>query len=279
MVQMNPHSAPNISPLEILRSALRNREIIFQMVKRDILARYRGSLLGVVWSFVTPLLMLTIYTVLFSVVFKARWGVEQMDNHADYAVILFVGLIIHSLFSECINRAPLLITSNANFVKKIVFPLEILPWITLGCAVFQACISLGVLLLAQLLLSGYIPWTAIFLPIIVAPFILMILGFLWFLAAMGVYIRDISHFTGLITSIMLFVSPVFYSISMLPEKIRTLALLNPLTVVITELRNVLLFGIVPNGLALSIYSVCSIVVAWIGFVSFQKTRQGFADVL
>ncbi|MBN9286508.1 MAG: ABC transporter permease [Gammaproteobacteria bacterium 39-13] len=275
---MNPHALPKTSPFEMALAATRHRQTIFQMVKREILMRYRGSVLGIAWSFFTPLLMLCVYTFFFSVVFKARWNVET-DNHVDYAVVLFVGLILYTLFSECINRAPQLILSNTNFVKKIIFPLEILPWITLGSALFHASISFGILIIGQFFLSGQIAWTIIFFPLILFPFLLMILGAVWFLAAAGVYFRDISHTTNIITSVLLFVSPVFYSTSMLPEKIHTLTLLNPLTVIITESRKILLFAELPNFTALSVYSLCSFLIAWSGFYFFQKTRKGFADVL
>ncbi len=276
---MNPHAAFTVAPTEMIKCAIKNQQIIFQMIKRDIQSRYRGSILGLVWSFVTPLIMLTVYTFFFSVVFKARWGDGQNSDHADYAVILFVGLIIHGIFAECINRAPQLILSNANFVKKIIFPLEVLPWISLGNALFHATISFIILLLAQIFLRGNISWTVIFMPLIIIPFTLLVMGGSWFLAATGVYLRDISQTTGIITSILMFVSPVFYSLSMLPENIRIIAQLNPLTLIIDESRKVLLLGEMPNFGALAIYSVFSILVAWFGFYTFQKTRKGFADVL
>lgn len=276
---MNPHAAFRTSPKEMFVCLIRNQQIIFQMIKRELLARYKGSVLGLAWSFFTPLIMLTVYTFFFSVVFKARWSIEQQSNHAEYAVILFVGLIIHGLFAECINRAPQLIIANANFVKKIIFPLEVLPWIVLGSALFNTLISFFILLLAQVILQGHITWTILFVPFIIFPFLLLVMGASWFLAATGVYLRDISQTTGIITSILLFVSPVFYSLSMLPEKIRIIAQLNPLTLIIDESRKVLLFGEMPNFSALAIYCLCSAMVAWLGFYTFQKTRKGFADVL
>ncbi len=276
---MNPHAAPKTNFTEILRCALRNRQLILQMTKREILQRYRGSVLGIFWSLFSPLLMLGIYTFFFSFVFKARWGTEQNDSYENYAIILFVGLIIHGIFAECINRAPTLILGNANFVKKVIFPLEVLPWVALGSALFQACISFGVLLLGQLIFSGTLHWTIFLTPLIIIPFVFMLMGFLWLLSAAGVYLRDISQATGIITSVLLFVSPIFYSLSMLPAKIQTLALFNPLTIIIVELRNVLVFDKIPDWSLLGVYSFLSFMVAWFGFVAFQKTRQGFADVI
>lgn len=276
---MNPHKSHNTSPIEILKSFLRNRDLISQMAKREVLGRYRGSVVGLGWSFFNPLLMLSVYTFFFSYVFKSRWGDANKVGHADFAIVLFVGLIIHGLFSECINRAPLLITSNINYVKKVVFPLEIFPWIAMGSALFHTSISVLVLLVLQFIISGSWQWTMIFFPLIMLPLIIVTLGFAWLLAAMGVYLRDISQTTGLITSVMLFVSPVFYPISTLPNKMQLFVMLNPLTLIIEESRKVLLYGELPNWTALVFYSIVAIIVAWFGFWLFQMARKGFADVL
>ena len=276
---MNPHRSHLTSPIEIYASFIRNRELINQMAKREVLGRYRGSVIGLGWSFFNPLLMLSVYTFFFSFVFKSRWGNVQDAGHADFAIILFVGLIIHGLFAECINRAPTLINGNVSYVKKVVFPLEVFPWIAMGSALFHAGISVIVLIALQLVIAGSIHWTIIFLPLIILPLILVTLGFAWFLAATGVFVRDISQTTGIVTSVMLFVSPVFYPIATLPHKMQLLVMLNPLTLIIEEARKVLLFGEIPNFIALGVYSLFSIVIAWIGFWWFQKTRKGFSDVL
>ncbi len=276
---MNPHQAHLTSPTEIYASFIRNRVLVIQMAKREVLGRYRGSIIGLGWSFFNPLLMLGVYTFFFSVVFKSRWGNVQEASHADFAIVLFVGLIIHGLFAECINRAPALINSNVSYVKKVVFPLEVFPLIAMGSALFHAGISVIVLLALQLIITGSLHWTVIFFPFVIVPLIIVTLGFAWFLAATGVYVRDISQTTGLITSVMLFVSPVFYPVSTLPHKMQLLVMLNPLTLIIEESRKVLLFGEMPNWTALGIYSLTSMVILWIGFWWFQKTRKGFADVL
>ena len=276
---MNPHLAHKTTLSEVFASFFRNRKLIFQMAQREVLGRYRGSVIGLAWSFFNPLLMLGVYTFFFSFVFKARWGVAQDGGHTDFAVVLFVGLIVHGLFAECINRAPMLINSNVSFVKKVIFPLEIFPWIVMGSAVFHAAISVLVLLGLQLILTGTLSWTILLVPLIFAPLILVTLGFTWFFAATGVYVRDIGQVSGLITSVLLFVSPVFYPISVLPPPIRSLVMLNPLTLIIEESRKVLLFGETPNWIGLAIYTLVAVAIAWLGFWWFQKTRKGFADVL
>jgi lipopolysaccharide transport system permease protein len=276
---MNPHEAPKTSPAEMLSSIRRNWHIAVQMSKREILGRYKGSVMGLAWSFFNPVLMLAVYTFFFSVVFKSRWGVGNTGGHVDFAVVLFVGLIIQGLFAECINRAPMLITGNSNYVKKVIFPLEIFPWIALGSALFHSAISVVVLLILQLKLAGSLPWTAMFFPVILTPLIFVILGVTWFLASIGVYVRDISQTIGLVSSVLLFLSPVFYPVSSLSPKMQLLVMLNPLTLIIEESRKVLLFGEMPNWAGLSIYLLFSIAIAWGGFWWFQKTRKGFADVL
>lgn len=276
---MNPHKDFKTSPYEIYASFARNRKLVFQMAQREVLGRYRGSIVGLAWSFFNPLLMLGVYTYFFSFVFRSRWGVAEQAGHADFAVVLFVGLIIHGLFSECVNRAPLLIISNVSYVKRVVFPLEVFPLIALGSALFHASISVVVLLLLQLFVAGKLCWTVILFPVVLAPFVLLTVGVAWFLAAIGVYIRDIGQTTGTITSVLLFISPVFYPVSMIPSALHPFVLLNPLTFAIEECRKVLLFNQTPDWIGLGVYSAVAVLIAWCGFWWFQKTRKGFADVL
>jgi lipopolysaccharide transport system permease protein len=264
---------------ELFISAWCNRELILQMARREVVGRYRGSVLGLAWSFFNPVLMLVIYTFVFSTVFKARWGGGGNETQVDFAVVLFVGMIVHGLFAECVNRAPQLIIGNTSYVKKVIFPLEILPWVAMGSALFHAAISLVVLLAVQLILAAWLPWTALLLPFVLMPLIFATMGFAWFLAATGVYVRDIGQTTGIFTTVLLFMSPVFYPITALPERFQLVLMLNPLTFIIEQARQVLIWGQSPDWSGLSIYSAISLMIAWIGFWWFQKTRRGFADVL
>jgi len=277
--KMNTWPEHSMSLYELFASAWRNQELISQLTKREIIGRYRGSVMGLAWSFLNPILMLLVYTVFFAVVFKARWSDSTNESHVGFAIILFVGLIVHGLFSECVNRAPWLIVQNVNYVKKVVFPLEILPVVTSISALVHAGISLIVLLSAQMLFNHSIPWTSIFFPLIIAPFVFVVVGVAWFLAAIGVFVRDITHVTGILTSVMLFMSPVFYSVSSLPERLQPWLMLNPLTFVIEQSRNVLIYSKPPDWQGLVVYSTLSVAIAWVGFWWFQKTRKGFADVL
>lgn len=268
----------SISPREMAASIWRHRGLARALVRREVVGRYRGSVMGIAWSFFNPLLMLAIYTVVFSSVFKARWGAGE-DSKVDFAILLFVGMIVHGLFAECVNRAPSLILSNVNFVKKVVFPLEILPWVAFGSALFHATISVLVLVLAQLAFRQQVPWTVVFFPFVLIPLVLTTMGMSWFLAALGMYIRDIGQMVGVFTTALLFLSPVLYPTSAVPPSFRRLIELNPLTFIIEEGRNTLIFGRVPDLGQWVVMMVASLAIAWAGFAWFQKARKGFADVV
>lgn len=276
---MNPNSLQRADIFELFGSLRRNSQLIFKMTQRDVVGRYSGSMLGLAWSFFNPLLMLVIYTFVFSVVFKSRWGINAGESKTDYAMLLFAGMIVHGLFAECINRAPTLILANVNYVKKVIFPLEILPWVALGSALFHAVISLVVLLLLQLLLSQHMPWTVVLFPLLLLPLLFSAMGFAWFLASLGVYVRDIGQVTGIFTTALLFLSCVFYPLSSLPEKYQYLMKLNPLAYIIEQSRNTLIFGRIPDFAQWAIYLTISVFIAWLGFAWFQRTRRGFSDVV
>lgn len=277
--EINPHATQPTSLLALASSLWRNRQLIVQMTKREVVGRYKGSMLGLIWSFFNPLMMLAIYTFVFSFVFKARWGIDVNESKTDFAIILFVGLIVHGLFAECINRAPSLIISNVNYVKKVIFPVEILPLVAFGSAFFHAIISLVVLFLAQVIFLQHIPATAILLPVVLLPLVLGTLGLAWFLASIGVYLRDIKEVTGMFTTIMLFVSAVFFPLTTLPERYQFWLALNPLAFLVEAARKVLIFGELPDKTMWTVNLVMGLLLAWAGFVWFQKTRKGFADVL
>lgn len=262
----------------MLSSLWCNRQLIKASAEREVLGRYRGSVMGILWSFLNPLFMLAVYTVVFSVVFNARWG-SGSDSKTEFALVLFAGLMMFNLFAECINRAPGLILSNVNYVKKVVFPLEIMPVVMLLSALFHGLISLGVWFLAYLVFFGLPHTTVLYLPLIVLPFVLLIIGLSWGLASLGVYLRDVSQFIGVTTTVLMFLSPIFYPATALPEHYRHLLYLNPLTPVVEQTRDVLFWGKAPDFAMLGIYWLVTAIIAWLGFAWFQKTRKGFADVL
>ena len=223
--------------------------------------------------------MLAVYTFVFSVVFKARWGTDGDESKTQFALVLFVGMIVHGLFAEVLNRAPGLILSNVNYVKKVVFPLDVLPVIAMGAALFHASISLAVLLIAFALFNGYLHWTIIFVPVVLLPLVILTLGVAWIFASLGVFLRDVGQTVGIITTVMLFLAPIFYPVTALPEEVRPLIMANPLTFIIEEARGVVILGRMPEWTGLGIYTLAATAVAWAGFAWFQKTRKGFADVL
>jgi len=263
------------SPFVIL---WRYRDLIWQMTKREVIGRYRGSVLGVFWSFLTPLCMLAIYSFVFGFVMKVRWRAES-QSQIESSLILFAGLVIYGLFAECVTRAPGLIVSNANYVKKVIFPLEIFPWVIMGAALFHVLMSLFVVIIFTISVYGALPWTALTLPVIIFPFVLLIVGICWFLSSFGVFLRDITQTVGLITTSLLFLSPILYPTSAVPSSVQFVLLMNPLTFVVEQARGALLWGQVPHWVGVWYYFIGSVVVAWLGLWWFQKTRRGFADVL
>lgn len=276
---MNPHSSHPISLFAIARSVIQHRDLILQMTIREVVGRYKGSVLGMGWSFFIPVLMLVVYTFVFSVVFKARWGIGGEESKIHFAVVLFAGLIVHALLAEVLNRAPSLILSNVNYVKKVVFPLEILPIVSIGGGIFHCFISLSVLLIAVFILNGFIYWTAIFIPLVLLPLIILTLGLSWMLASLGVFLRDVGQTVSIVTMVMLFLGPVFYPIDALPKNLQFWLFLNPITFIIEQAREVLIWGNLPNWIGLGVYTLVASFIFWIGYYWFQKTRKGFADVL
>jgi lipopolysaccharide transport system permease protein len=277
---INPHALQSTSIDALVTSLWHNRQLIVQMTKREVVGRYKGSVMGLAWSFLNPVFMLAVYTFVFSVVFKSRWsGAGGDESTTQFAVVLFVGMIVHGLLAEVLNRAPTLVLSNANYVKKVIFPLEILPVIALGVALFHCLVSIVVLLIAFFLFNGYLQWSVVLLPLVLLPLAILILGLAWLLASLGVFLRDVGQTIGIITTVMMFLSPVFFPVSALPEQYRPLLMANPLTFIIEQSREVLIWGRLPDWTELGVYTLAATLVAWAGYAWFQKTRKGFADVL
>ncbi len=260
-------------------SLWRNRNLILQLTLREILGRYRGSLFGIAWSFINPVLMLAVYTFVFAVVFKARWSMRSDESSIDFALILFVGMIVYGFVADCINRAPTLVLANVNYVKKVVFPLEVLPVVALNAAVFQALVSTLAWAVARVATGGQVPWTAMWLPLVAFPLLLGTLGVTWILASLGVYIRDIGQSIGLVTTVLMFLSPMFFPRSAIPEQFRVVVDLNPLTLFMEQARDVLIWGASPQWADLALQFAVGAVVAQTGYWWFQRTRGGFPDVL
>ena len=267
------------NPVRILAGLWHERHLTRQLTWREITGRYRSSMLGLLWSFITPLVTLSLYTYVFGVVFKARWPGARTGSLGEFGLMLFAGLTAFTLLSECINRAPHLITAQPNYVKKVVFPLEILPVSVLGAALFHAGISLLLLALAEQVVLGRVVWTILLAPLVLLPLVLLALGTSWAIASLGVFFRDIGHTVALIMQVLFFTTPIFYALEAVPAPWRDWLLWNPLVAVVDNMRRVSVSGTTPNWHSLATSAICGLVVFSLGHAWFVKTKRGFADVL
>ncbi|MCC6134675.1 MAG: ABC transporter permease [Candidatus Contendobacter sp.] len=262
-----------------LRQSWLQRQLFFKLLRRDFAERYRGSYLGLLWSLLLPLMSLLVFTFFFGVIFKIRWAGLGNDSLSDLALILFVGITLYNFFAECLSRAPGLILAHQNYVKNVIFPLEILPVVMVASALLTLIVTLLIIVVLQATMGQGLTWTILLLPVVIAPLALFVLGLSWFLAALGVYIRDIQQLIVPVVQFMMFLSPVFYPVSALPESIRPWLNINPLALVIEQTRGIVLFG---RPLDWTAYLMClgaGLATALLGAYWFARTRKGFADVL
>lgn len=283
MTPNNPHQSRPGQYLDILLPVwvlFRHALVFRQFLNRSIARRYRLSVFGLLWTILVPLFTLVIYTFVFGVILQSRWsGTDAAADTTSFGLYLFVGLLVFWLMADVVGSAPGAIVDYTNLVKKAVFPLEVLPLVTVGSAVFHAIISTGVLLVALVVIKGAIPMTALYAPLIFLPFILLLLGLGWLLSAIGVFFRDIQHIVGLLMTGVLFLSPIFYSIDRLGPGLQTVIMLNPVTFIVLQLRRVLLDGQQPDWAGLALYAAIAWIVASIGLSFFRYARKSFADVL
>lgn len=262
----------------LLATLWSRRDLAIQLAKRDVIGRYRGSLFGMAWSLFNPLLMLAVYTLFFTQVFQARWG-AQAGGKAVFATALFVGLIVHGIVAESASRSAAVLTSNPNFVKKIVFPLEVLPWVTVLAAIFHGLLSVLVLLASVVVFSGGLRWSVCVWPLMLLPIALLCAGMAWLLAAAAVYFRDVSQIVGVLITVLLFTSPVFFPVEGLSPGFARIIALNPLTYLIEQSRELLLWGGAMDWIRYSRYTALVLAFAWIAHALFGRAKRGFADVL
>lgn len=263
----------------LARIIWRNRTLLWQLTKRNIVARYRGSMLGVFWGLVQPLMMLCIYTFVFSVVFEARWGVNIEKFKGAFAIIMFCGMALYSIFAECVSCSCGLIIGNPNFVKKVIFPLEILPLAQCISSLILGLEWFVLLFLGVIFIYGDLNYTMLLLPIILIPLFLFSLGISYFVASLSVYVRDTAYIVQVILQMLFFMTPIVYPIMAVPEKYRWLLETNPLTVLIEQCRKIFLYGIMPDWLFLGNAALVSLIILHLGFIWFFKTKKGFSDVL
>jgi len=270
-----------LNPARMIRSLYRNRELIWNLIKRELKSTYQASFLGGLWTIILPLLMLLIYTFVFSVVFQAKWSTSggQESSQGEFALILFAGLTPFNFFSMVITRSPTLILTVPNYVKKVVFPLEILPVVIVGAAFITSLINVGLILVGRLLVFHSLPIMVLLLPLIYIPLILITLGLAWFLSSLGVFVRDINQAIPVLVQILFFVSPVFYSIDSVPDTLRFLIILNPLSSIIEGFRRILICNEFIDWGIWGVATLISALVAIVGFAWFSATKKAFSDVM
>lgn len=272
---MRRHKA---SLAELATALGRHRVLIFRLATREFTQRFRGSMLGATWAVLMPLFTASVYTIVFSKVFQARWP-GSSDGPFDFAIIYLTGMVVHTIFAESVARAPALVLGNASYVTKVVFPLEVLPVVTVITALVNAVIGIAIVLIGNLVLNGKIFFTVLMLPVVIIPYLLFVVGLVFFFAAAGVYLRDLSQLVSLLITVTLFLTPIFFPLEAAPEPIRRIILLNPLTFVVQQARDVTIFGRWPDFAGLAVYSVAALAALTCGFWFFQRLRNGFADVL
>ena len=261
--------------------------LLWQLGCRDVQTRYKGSVLGLLWSLITPILTVALYTFLFSGIFHAQWGedfgsakaLDASPSHGQYALILFTGLMLHTFLADIMQRAGWVVTQQANLVKKVVFPLHVLPAVVVFASVFQIMVSLAVLLMALLIMgqSAHLSWVG--LPVLLLPFVILGLGLSWLLGALGVFLRDLNQLMGWLVTALLFSAPVLYPLKTVSQSMGAWLYLNPLTYMVEEWRQVIYAGAWPHWDQWGIYLLCSLVFAAFGYGVFGKMKKGFADVL
>lgn len=269
-----------LNPVTAVTTLWMHRDLTWQLSAREVAARYRATNLGWLWSILTPLVQLAVYTFLFSIVFKQRWGTNPNETKGEYALTIFCGMLIYNVFAEVVNRAPGLIVSCPNYVKKLIFPLEVFPVMALLSALVNLLISFGVWLVGWLLIMQTWPHATMFwLPAILLPTCLLTLGIAWFVAALGVFLRDVGPIVALVVQMLFFATPIFYRTDAVPYPLRTLIELNPLTQCIEDARRVLMEGVPPNLPWLGLSLLAALLVAQAGYAFFAKSKRAFADVL
>lgn len=268
-----------LNPIRIVRHLIRHSHLIRQMTAREVRSRYKGTFLGTFWAFIQPLLLLGVYTFVFSVIFQAKWGSAPADSKLGFALALFTGMLTFNILGETLNASPMLILMHENYVKKVIFPLEILPVVKLLGTVMHQVFGLGILFIGIMVGGRAIPWTIIMLPLVWGAIALFALGWSYFLASLGVFVRDVQASVGLIVTVLFFMSPIFYPLEAVPADLRPLVMLNPIAIFVEDARRVVLWGQPPDWLPYSITLTVSVSLFVAGFIWFMKSKRAFADVM
>lgn len=258
---------------------MQNQFLLRQLVVRNIATRYRGSLLGFFWTLIQPLLMLVVYTFVFTYVFQARWGTTLGNNKAAFAMIMFAGIACFNIFSEALTCCSVVIISCPNFVKKVLLPLELIP---LATVISSFIIGIPWFIMLQIgsivLLKGF-SWTMLLIVLVLFPLFMMTLGIGFFVSALGVYLRDLPQLLGILLQILFFMTPIFYPIESVPPIMRSILSWNPMYYIVEGVRKIFLYGEVPTMAQWIIPWSIGFIFLGCGYLWFMKTKKGFADVL
>lgn len=252
-------------------------ELIFSFAKRELLGRYKGSALGIAWAVLTPVVMIAIFTFIFAGIFGARFRANQSSWH--YALYLFCGLLPWSMFQESVQQSANTIVANSNLVKRVVFPLETLPAAQVLAALGSQLFATVALLLATIIIRRQLELTALWLPVLLIPQLLFALGAAWLIASLGVYLRDIAQGMTLLLMAWMYLTPIIYPESIVPERFRTFIDLNPFTSLVRNYRHIFLDGLAPDWRGLAYFTTIAAIVFIFGYWWFARTRRGFADVI
>lgn len=257
----------------------RRLELLLSLTGRDIKKKYKDSLLGALWGVLVPLIMLAIYTVIFSTIFSAKWKGIEVHTKVDYAVLLFIGLIVYNFFAESLTRAPTAVLGNPNLVKKVVFPLEVLPPVVVLSSLYNAGVG-AIALGAFLIFSSFgLHWQVILLPILVLPMLALTLGVTYLFASLGVFFRDVDQIAGLLARVLQYLTPVLYPSIIFPDAIGQWMRLSPLAIYVEQIRALIVTGTLPNWGLYGWAVAWSVSIFFFGYWWFQRTRRAFADVV
>ena len=255
------------------------RELLWQFTLRNVELRHKGSHLGLIWSFRNPLLMLGLYVLVFGYVFGGSFGVRSDETKLDYALGVFMGLALFHFIGEVLATSPSLIVSNPNFVKKVVFPLEILPASGVGGAAFHMMVSLGLFLLGLQFFGNGLHLGVLWLPIIVLPILFLCLGIAWFFSALGVFFRDVGQIMQFLTLALMYASGVFNSARKFPPSAWAFLRFNPILLAVELARDAVLWQRPLNFHHLAYTYVFGLTACYLGYAAFRRMKPAFADVL
>ena len=258
---------------------INNKDLFSQTLRRSVAQKYKGSYLGIAWNLIMPLIMLSVYTIVFGIVFKAKWDIQVSDSKAEFALALFAGITIYSMFSEVISASPTIIVGNTNYVKKVIFPLEILTMTSIGTSLVQVFFNVVIIVIGKMIFMHFFDLTPLFLIVILIPLIFLLAGLSWIISSIGVFVKDMQQIASVVTLIFGYLTPVFYPVEVVPDSVKFVMYINPLTYIVINARKVLVYKMLPDFRQLAIVTFASYMIMMLGYYFFRKVKVNFADML